>query len=1388
MVLTPRGLRNFRKKLRVNNSEKYNVIERKDREYMQKIKLTLSSQRKGLERRKNLEKVRKLRLSLSFSKEIEDEVKSDFEQNKSPKAFLPSLKKNKRVFNAVSEAIASTPVRTPLWISESVKNKNPLKGTNNIAFTPVRASLRISESVKKKKPLKEKNNIAFTPLRQPLRISESVKKKKPLKEKNKLSLVPGSENVNNKKVIEEKIKQFFVKHTWVCRRDKRLKIKPQVLMIPLKYLFKAFCDENPDLHVSMQKFCSLKPPKLQIVNTVNFNAFLSIYGGNSKIIISEILKVCVGLPKQLRNLMSLNICDPYKDKCISSACKKCSYYGKICSTNEIEEKIKLSDDHSIMKGTHTKMNIIERFVIGDFTPPPDLKPLQFHEVSRVLQTRLQESNKNIHIVKIIEKANKSPILQILVEKTIKKQTGEYKENQTEEKVVSKDETKKTKKKETVAPKELKAQNNDNEGNQSKKNKKEPPKYEDTKNTSNKRTSPKDEINKMQLEKQIRNQKSNENETDDIPKSMNRESKKGMKEAKKSKVAENNQSTEKKNTRAKKNDTECVQAQTGADQKQSDDELGNKIGEDTNKRKRNSIIHNVKRNITVKSNGKKNEEHNKNIVKRGRGRPKKQTNEKTESILKCLQPVENCSSELQTAVASKSESKGKNDSAKVTNSKERKDTDNMHTSDVNDDTISEVSSTLDKTLHEHDESFSLNKTKRKPKPRTRIVLNPLEKKIKERRQSKITTFLAAEKGLDKSAKNVSKENKSSTEAFIPSMEEYTSDKVLPKSKEAEKYFLDDLVEKSSKQNEPNEISVSKKNFDKEKLKRLKKVRRSIVNELNNSALIDLDSDMADKVEKDNGVQDNKISSKANPKSNDEDILEELSNNERNTVTKTQSVNTNTKKAAKVRRSIVNELNESALNDSDTDVVDKVPEENVVVNTKANPTSKNKKVSTEPSKKSTKSIPKSNKEENSKKTNNKGKAESNTLQSDDKKIKKAAKVRRSIVNELNKSALNNDLDTDVVDKVNEVNLVSDSQKSSKTNLKTNNKKKSKEPIKKVSVANSKSNNKEISKEPLKSKTEPKTLQTDDKKIKKAAKVRRSIVNELNDSALNDLDIDVVDKVDKENKVSGRKRPSKANAKSNMKDTSEEPLSKKRKTETKTLQSDNQKTKKGAKTKTELKTKQSNSKKQSQKKETTKPAENHNRAAAEAKARELLMPEDCPITANLGTMKYLEQRSTLLKAIDNQRESDGDIFSSNIFKKKSGMANLLESDNVDDTFAIRTPQSKGGTTSHDGGVSPFTPRTGMFADWASLANTSTAKTPIINTLPTPTVDTEHKKVVMQVTYHMQKNKRRGIRKLATTAEEDDNPATQPKKNNKKNSLLDLPNMTDDCDLDDLGDDYFF
>merc|ERR1711874_246098 len=88
---------------------------------------------------------------------------------------------------------------------------------------------------------------------------------------------------------------------------------------------------------------------------------------------------------------------------------------------------------------------------------------------------------------------------------------------------------------------------------------------------------------------------------------------------------------------------------------------------------------------------------------------------------------------------------------------------------------------------------------------------------------------------------------------------------------------------------------------------------------------------------------------------------------------------------------------------------------------------------------------------------------------------------------------------------------------------------------------------------------SIQSDNKKTN-AAKVRRSIVNELNESALTDLD-DEIDENEKENKVSGRKKPSEAHAKSNR-EMFEKQISKK-KTEVKPFQTNIKNVSKAAKT---------------------------------------------------------------------------------------------------------------------------------------------------------------------------------------------------------------------------------
>merc|ERR1711874_534335 len=127
------------------------------------------------------------------------------------------------------------------------------------------------------------------------------------------------------------------------------------------------------------------------------------------------------------------------------------------------------------------------------------KPLQFHEVSKILQTRLQESKKNVHGVKIIEKANKSPTLQIQVEKGVLQRDEQGIENQANEKKVSNDTT------------EVVITQNSNDNSYTTKKNKETQGKDFPKNIPLQITTPRSGRNKVQLSKQVGNRKSIENE-------------------------------------------------------------------------------------------------------------------------------------------------------------------------------------------------------------------------------------------------------------------------------------------------------------------------------------------------------------------------------------------------------------------------------------------------------------------------------------------------------------------------------------------------------------------------------------------------------------------------------------------------------------------------------------------------------------------------------------------------------------------------------------------------------------------------------------------------------------------------------------------------------------
>ncbi|XP_071523333.1 uncharacterized protein [Panulirus ornatus] len=151
---------------------------------------------------------------------------------------------------------------------------------------------------------------------------------------------------------------------------------------------------------------------------------------------------------------------------------------------------------------------------------------------------------------------------------------------------------------------------------------------------------------------------------------------------------------------------------------------------------------------------------------------------------------------------------------------------------------------------------------------------------------------------------------------------------------------------------------------------------------------------------------------------------------------------------------------------------------------------------------------------------------------------------------------------------------------------------------------------------------------------------------------------------------------------------------------------------------------------------------KACSQENLKENLNPEDCRVTAKKGTLRYLKQRERFLEVKAKEAQVDDDFFSNDMaFKKKVNLDLLLVPASLDDSFTIKTPQSKKAQVSD----SVITPRTALLSKFGSVTPSSCTLTPSTSS-PVSQSKAEDRKGALEVMYHQMKGtsrQRRGIRK---------------------------------------------
>lgn len=176
----------------------------------------------------------------------------------------------------------------------------------------------------------------------------------------------------------------------------------------------------------------------------------------------------------------------------------------------------------------------------------------------------------------------------------------------------------------------------------------------------------------------------------------------------------------------------------------------------------------------------------------------------------------------------------------------------------------------------------------------------------------------------------------------------------------------------------------------------------------------------------------------------------------------------------------------------------------------------------------------------------------------------------------------------------------------------------------------------------------------------------------------------------------------------------------------------------------------------------------------------PEDCEITAKRGTLKYLKQREEYVKALAKEAECEDDFFAEKDFGKQMQIGKLLSLDNFS-SLTVETPNSKGNTP--DDGV--LTPRTNLLGQWGVNKECFLAYTPPAQS---PEVDETEKEGIIETIFHQLRDQKK--RSQVRKSSESKKPYESILKNPQKTSVLELPELPADPDLDkdDSGsDDYF-
>lgn len=107
------------------------------------------------------------------------------------------------------------------------------------------------------------------------------------------------------------------------QNGKKVKLQKRHLMWPLKEVYNEFQNSNPNIKISLSKFCSLRPQNVLLSSKMPRNVCLCEKHDNIKLLCEAIHKIVPRVPLYSSDVLHTFVCDSDNENCMTGKCKNC---------------------------------------------------------------------------------------------------------------------------------------------------------------------------------------------------------------------------------------------------------------------------------------------------------------------------------------------------------------------------------------------------------------------------------------------------------------------------------------------------------------------------------------------------------------------------------------------------------------------------------------------------------------------------------------------------------------------------------------------------------------------------------------------------------------------------------------------------------------------------------------------------------------------------------------------------------------------------------------------------------------------------------------------------------------------------------------------------------